>query len=294
MRDQTSEAERYAALVSAKKSQIMKYFPTLLLIAGLFSPISAPAHTTVLIPQLNKNGQKIIKILHFHPAAGAGLMGIRLGVEDTRHLKGLEAVFLIHEKKAKDLNTAILPDYYTVRGKKRETYTLPVNKQSGFFKPGDYIIVVRHKAHWKKSEGLYRQKVAKLYLNYFGVLTDWPDRVLKNMPEIVPLVQPYNVYAGSIFRAEAVNDKGERSPHARINIEYLNYALNDTELETTAAGRIKDEIADSIVFTDGNGSFSFVPPQKGLWTFTLVDGDNNKFINGKKLEYDSSLSILVK
>jgi uncharacterized GH25 family protein len=273
----------------------MKYFPTPFLIIGLFFfPAAVIAHTTVLVPHLNKNGQKIIKILHFHPAAGSGLMGIRLDAEDAKDLKGLESIYLIHEKEEKNLDAVAVPDYYTVRGEKGKTYAIPINRKSGFFKPGDYIIIVKHKAHWKEREGLYRRKVAKFCLNYFGVLTDWPNRVLKNMPEIIPLAPPYNVRAGSLFRAEAVNDEGRRIPHAKINIEYLNYPLGDAELDTASVGFIREELADTTVFADGSGSFSFIPPKKGLWTFTLVDGDSNKFIQGEELQYDSSLSILVK
>ena len=288
----TSDFNRWV-LKGAK--QAMKHFLNPFLIIGLLLfPIPAIAHTTTLIPHKDKNGQKTIKILHFHPAAGSDLMGIRLGAEDTKDLKGLDSIFLIHEKEEKNLADAAVPDYYTVRSKRKKTYTIPINKKSGFFKPGDYIIVVKHQAHWKEHRGLYIRKVAKFYLNYYGVLTDWPNRALKNAPEIIPLVQPYNVHAGSLFRAEAVNDEGRRIPHARINIEYFNYALGDTELETATPGFIRKDLADTTVFTDSSGSFSFVPLRKGLWTFTLVDGDSNKFIQGEELQYDSSLSILVK
>ena len=271
----------------------MKYFITLFSIIVLF-PVSAIAHTTTLIPHINKNGRKTVKVLHFHPFTGSNLMGIRLGAEDSKDIKGLDSIFIIHEKKKINLNDVAIPDYYTVRGEKRATYTIPINKKSGFFKPGDYIVVVKHKAHWKEQENLHRQKVAKLCLNYLGVTSDWPNRVLTNMPEIIPLVQPYSVYAGSLFRAEAVNDEGRRIAHAKIQIEYLNYPAGDTEIDTTTAGFIKEDIGDTVIFTDSNGSFSFIPPREGVWTFTLVDGDNNKFIQGKRLEYDSSLSILVK
>lgn len=271
----------------------MQYFATLFFIMVLL-PTSAIAHTTILLPHLDKDGQETVKVLHFHPSSGSSLVGIRLGVEDSKDVKGLNSIFVIHEKEEKKLHSAAIPDYYTVRGEKRESYTIPINKKSGFFKPGDYIIVVQHQAHWKKHEDLYRQKVAKFCLNYSEVITDWPNRVLKNMPEIIPLVQPYSVYAGSIFRAEAVNDEGKRIPHAKIQIEYLNYTAGDTELDTTTAGFIAENIADTVIFTDSNGSFSFIPPREGLWTFTIVDGDNNKFIQGERFEYDSSLSILVK
>ena len=279
--------------LSSTRSRPMQYFVTLFFIIVLF-PTSAIAHTTTLIPHINKDGQKTVKVLHFHPSTGSGLMGIRLSVEDSKDIKGLDSIFIIHEKKKIKLHDVAIPDFYTVRGEKRGTYTIPINKKSGFFKPGDYIIIVTHKAHWKKHEDLYRQKVAKFCLNYFGVITNWPNRVLRNMPEIIPLVQPYSVYAGSLFRAEAVNDEGKRIPHAKIQIEYLNYTVGDTELDTTTDGFITEDIADTVIFADSNGSFSFIPLRKGLWTFTLVDGDDNKFIQGKRLEYDSSLSVLVK
>ena len=262
----------------------------LLLAAGF-----ADAHTTVLFPLTDKNGRKIVKVIHFHPATGSGLMGIRLGIDDSPKLKGLEEIFLIHRHKKQDLSSQAIPDYYTVRGEKRETYSIPVNRQSGFFKPGDYILVVVHKVHWKKSEGLYRQKVAKLCLNFSGVVTDWPQRVLRGMPEIIPLVQPYSVHAGTLFRAEAVDDEGRPLAHARVEIEYFNYPMGDRELVTTGgSARLDSELAESVVFTSGDGSFSFIPPKKGLWTFTLVDGDDNRLFQGKRFEFDSSLSLLVK
>ncbi|MCD6269437.1 MAG: DUF4198 domain-containing protein [Deltaproteobacteria bacterium] len=276
-------------------SNAMKYFVSFFLLIGMFLiPVTATAHTTILIPQIDKNGEKSVKVLHFHPATGSGLMGIRLGVEDTKELKGLESIFLIYEKEEKKLDAVAIPDYYTVRGERRETYTIPVNRESGFLKPGDYVIVVKHKAHWKKYEGLYRQKVAKFCLNYLVGINSWSNRVLKNMPEIIPLVQPDRVSAGTLFRAEAINEEGQRIPHAKINIEYLNYRLRDAVLDTTAAGFIDENIADITIFTDSSGSFSFIPTRAGLWTFTLVDGDSDKLIQGKELAYDSSISILVK
>ena len=270
----------------------MKNFVTLVLLILLF-PISVTAHTTVLIPHTNEDGQKTIKVLHFHPSTGSDLMGIRLDVEDSKYLKGLDSIFMIHQGEEKKLHTVAIPDYYTVRDEKRETYTIPINNKSGFSGPGDYIIVVKHKAHWKIQEELYRQKVAKFCLNYGRFITDWPKRLLKNAPEIIPLVPPYSVYAGSLFRAETVNDEGKLIPHARIQVEYLNYKLGDMALDTTTIGFIKEDIVNTIILTDSNGGFSFVPPKEGVWTFTLLDGDNNKLVQGKRLEYDSSLSILV-
>ncbi|MCK5915750.1 MAG: hypothetical protein KAG92_06395, partial [Deltaproteobacteria bacterium] len=49
-----------------------------------------------------------------------------------------------------------------------------------------------------------------------------------------------------------------------------------------------------IIVADSSGTFSFIPPIAGVWTFTLVDGEPNRTLNGKDLSYDSSVSIQVK
>jgi len=98
----------------------MKYFLALFSILVLF-PVAAIAHTTILIPHISKDGQQTIRVLHFHPFAGADLMGIRLGVEDSEYLKGLDSMFIIHDKKQMKLDDVAIPAYYTVRGEKRET-----------------------------------------------------------------------------------------------------------------------------------------------------------------------------
>ena len=99
---------------------------------------------------------------------------------------------------------------------------------------------------------------------------------------------------GNLFRAEVVNDEGDSLAHAKIQVEYLRFELGEIALGTTGNGSVAEELGDTFVFTDKSGSFAFIPPQEGVWTFTLVDGDNGKLIQGKKLEYDSSLSIVVK
>ncbi len=270
------------------------FFSAFILLLLALLPTAAGAHTTVLVPCQKQDGQQTVKVLHFHPASGSDLMGIRLGARDTANLKGLDSIFVIHQRQEKNLAGVVIPEEYTVRGRKSAIYTIPLDRKNGFSTPGDYIIVVKHQPHWKKHEGIFRQKVAKLYLNYWGLTTDWPRRALKNMPEIIPLVPPDKVYAGTLFRAEAVNDAGKLLPHAKIQVEYLNYELGETELDTATGGFLPENLASGVIYTDGSGSFSFIPTRQGLWTFTLLDGDDNRFIRGKALEYDSSLSILVR
>ncbi len=258
----------------------------------LMFPVYSRAHTTALIPKVSKDHGKTIKVIHFSPADGSNIMGIRLGAEDTRKLKGLDSIFVVHKGKVQNLDEKVVPDYYTVRGEKRETYTIPINRANSFSRAGDYVVVVKHPPHWKQQLGFYKQKITKSFINIGGLLTDWPNRVLENEPEIIPLVAPHTIHAGALFRAEAVNDRGKKIPNAKIFVEYLNYALGDNALETNPH-IANEQFAQSTVFADSNGVFAFIPSRAGVWTLTLVDGDADRMVNGKKLSYDSSLSLSV-
>ncbi len=264
-----------------------------MIVAALLIPGHLMAHTTTLIPQVKKDGSNTVKVIHFNPYAGANIIGIRLGVKDTKSLKGLDSIFVIHKGKKRNFNKIAIPDFYTVKDATRETYSIPVNKKNGFSRAGDYIIVVKHSPHWKKQLGHYKQKLTKSFINYGGLITDWPKRVLENEPEIIPLSPPYGIYPGTLFRAEVVNDEGKRIPHAEILIEYLNYSMGSTALDTRTSLLVNAHLGNTSIFADSNGTFSFIPPKKGVWTFTLVDGDDNKTIDGEQLSYDSSISIMV-
>ena len=252
------------------------------------------AHTTVLVPRQTAAGERIVKIIHFHPFTGSGLMGIRLGVEDTPKLKGLKSIYMVHKGERIDLRAAVVADFFSVGKDHCETYTLPLERQNGFAGAGDYAVVVEHRAHWKKAEGLYRKKIAKLYLNYGGMITDWPRRLLEKAPEIIPLVRPYDFPHGVLFRAVAVDDRGQPLPYARIEIEYLNGRLADDRMLVESDDLLDETLGSRVIFADLQGSFAFIPPRAGLWTLTLVDGDAGRQFKKRKLEYDSSLSFTVR
>lgn len=272
----------------------MKNYLAIVVVLMFLFPVGVAAHTTTLIPLTDKNGSRVIRVVHFNPHAGAQIMGVRLGVKDSKTLKGLASIYAIHNGKKVDLHKILVPDYFTVRDGKAEAYTLPVGRRHGFARAGDYVIVVAHLPHWKKDFDHYKQKIAKVFINNGGMISDWPNRLLDKAPEIVPLVPPCAVFPGTLFRAEAVNDTGAKIPHAQISVEFLNYK---TSLDGIVPGDpilAQSDRGKLIIFTDSSGTFSFIPPIAGVWTFTLVDGDADRTLNGKELSYDSSVSILVK
>ncbi len=265
----------------------------LIVLTMVLLPVVALAHTTVIFPQAGTNGIRNLMVVHFMPWPGENIMGIRLHARDTSTVKGLESMTVIHDGREQDISNLAVPHRYTVRNGTGECYKIPLSRKM-ISRAGDYIFVVRHMAHWKKKLGFYICKISKFYINRGGLVTDWPNRVLKGSPEIIPLSSPAGVYEGTVFRAYAVDDRGQSIPHARIHVEFLNYKTGEKGID--AANRILSQRAmgDVILFSDTDGAFSFVPPVAGIWTFTLVDGDHDMKIDGEKVQYDSSVSIAVK
>ncbi len=266
---------------------------TILLILMLQLPVCVFAHTTVIFPLGNGHGGKTLKVVHFVPWKGDNIMGIRLHAQDSKNLKGLESISLVHEGTTKDISDLAVPDFYTVRDDAAgESYSIPLDRKI-IPRAGDYIFVIKHNQHWKKEQGIYIRKISKFFINNGGFITDWPYRIFQNAPEIIPLSAPYGVYTGTLFRAQAVDDRGKVIPHAKILVEYLNYKTGVQGLDTSSPFLQQKEQGETVLFADNSGAFSFVPSIEGIWTFTLIDGDRNIMVADKQLQYNSSVSIKV-
>ncbi len=263
------------------------------IIIMLLATAYASAHTTVIFPHTTENGARNLMVAHFLPWYGDNIKGIRFNKKDTVDVKGIESISLIHNGEERDISGLAVPGFLEVRHGRGECYAVPL-KRKIIPRAGDYIFVVKHAPHWKGHKDIYVGKISKFFINNAGLITDWPHRVLKEAPEIIPLSAPDSVYAGTLFRAEAVDDKGEHIPHGKIHVEFLNYKINDRGIADSGPLLENKKAGDTFLFTDGSGAFSFVPPREGVWTFTLVDGGRDIKINGKKLQYDSSISLQVK
>ena len=268
----------------------MKTVLTILL--AVLLPGWAAAHTTIIFPQVDPHGEKNLLVAHLMPSTGGGVMGIRLHEKDTPSIKGLESFTLVHDGRYKDISALALPSTFSGRDGNGECYLIPLAATMAT-RAGDYVFVVRHLPHWKKNHGLYINKICKFFLNNGGLVTDWPHRILRDAPEIIPLAPPYCVYPGSLFRARAVDDRGENIANAEIHVEFLNYRTGDWGIDLSAPLLANREITNFVLFADNSGAFSFIPPRQGIWTFTLVDGDRNAEFNGRELRYDSSVTIAV-
>ena len=249
------------------------------------------AHTTIHTSQKDKNGIRV-KILHFHPNKGTDLMGLKLGGKDEKEIKSLESVYFINKGKKRDLAPFLEKITLKNATEKAPELAVTLNRTTGTRGGGDYIVVSKHTPHLKPW-GVYIQLVTKSFENIAGMITDWPNRVLDSLPEIIPLVSPTKISVGDIFRAYVVDKTGKTISHAKINIEYLNYKIeNDSILSNPLTDN--EEMIDQTIFTNSVGEFSFIPKRSGLWSFTLMDADAGAKINGKELKFNSLISIKVK
>jgi cobalt/nickel transport protein len=141
-----------------------------------------------------------------------------------------------------------------------------------FKKPGDYIFYVAPKPYWEPAENKFIIHYTKVVVDAYGLEEGW-DNLVGFPAEIKPLVRPYGLWAGNIFRG-VVLYKGKPVPFAEIEVEYYN---KDGKIKAPS-----DPYITQVIKADKNGVFSYAMPKAGWWGFAaLMDGDK---INGKDVE----------
>lgn len=131
-------------------------------------------------------------------------------------------------------------------------------------RPGDHIFYLEPAPYWEPAEGCMIVHYTKVVVNAMGLEAGWDDEVgLK--AEIVPLVRPYGLWTGNIFRGVVKKD-GKSVPHAEVEVEYYN-----------KEGKVKppaDPFVTQVIKADAQGIFSYAMPRAGWWGFAaLMEGD---------------------
>ncbi|MHB1033190.1 MAG: DUF4198 domain-containing protein [Pirellulales bacterium] len=161
-----------------------------------------------------------------------------------------------------------------VDGKKRDlAATLKPKKVDGktafeaAFKitaPGDYVFFLEPAPYWEPTEGKWIVHSTKVVVDALGAETGW-DAMVGLPVEIEPLVRPYGLWTGNLFRG--VVKKGGRSvPFAQVEVEYYN---EGRRVKIPAGPFVTQSIK-----ADAAGVFSYAMPRAGWWGFAaLVDAD---------------------
>jgi len=213
------------------------------------------AHFQMIIPSQNiviQEGKRSVKLdIRFtHPFEGH-MMNMEKPDEFGVFFRG----------KKHDLRNTLTPVKIDGKQAWKTSYT--------FKRPGDYIFYVSPKAYWEPAEDKFIIHYTKTVVDAYGLEEGWDEEVgLKT--EIIPLVRPYGIYTGQLFRGIVKLD-GKPVPYAEIEVEWYN-----------AANKYKapsPPYVTHVIKADKNGVFSFAMPKEGWWGFAaLSDG-------GKILKY---------
>ena len=155
-----------------------------------------------------------------------------------------------------DLRAALKPR--TIDGK--TAYTCDYRVRA----PGDHVFFVDPAPYWEPAEQKMIVHYTKVVVDAFDAGEGW-DAMVGFPVEIEPLVRPYGLWTGNVFRG-VVKKNGAPVPFAEVEVEYWNV---DGKVKTPS-----DPFITQVIKADANGVFSYVMPRAGWWGFAaLIDGD---------------------
>jgi cobalt/nickel transport protein len=130
--------------------------------------------------------------------------------------------------------------------------------------PGDHVFYIEPAPYWEPAEGKMIVHYTKVVVDAFGAEEGW-DAMVGFPVEIEPLVRPYGLWTGNVFRG-VVRKDGKPVPFAEIEVEYYN-----------AGGEVSipaDPFITQVIKADAGGVFTYAMPRAGWWSFAaLVEGD---------------------
>jgi len=130
--------------------------------------------------------------------------------------------------------------------------------------PGDYVFYIEPAPYWEPAEEKMIVHYTKVVVDAMGAGEGW-DAMVGFPVEIEPLVRPYGLWTGNVFRG-IVKKNGEAVPFAEIEVEYYN--------EGAKVKAPADPFVTQVIKADENGVFCYAMPRAGWWGFAaLVDGD---------------------
>jgi cobalt/nickel transport protein len=129
-------------------------------------------------------------------------------------------------------------------------------------RPGDHVFYVEPAPYWEPAEDCYIIHYAKTIVNAMGLEDGW-DAELGLKTEIVPLVRPYGLWAGNVFRG-IVKVDGKPAPFAEIEVEYYNEP-GKTPVEAPTPAHVTQ-----LIKADAQGEFTYAMPRAGWWGFAAL------------------------
>lgn len=131
--------------------------------------------------------------------------------------------------------------------------------------PADYVFFIEPAAYWEPAEKKMIVHYTKVVVDGFGAEEGW-DALVGLPVEIEPLVRPYGVWTGNVFRG-VVRQNGRPVPYAAIEVEWKN----DGSVSAPA-----EAFVTQVIKADGQGVFAYAMPRAGWWGFAALVLDEAK------------------
>jgi len=250
---------------------------------------SAFAHFMVMYtPEiaLDEGKELDMRIMFTHPAEAGHMM----------NMGGIEEFYVLKQRGDGEAKKVDLKQYL-----KEITWKTPHSEAPAFSalipkkevrSMGDYVFVMKPGYYFEKEEDVYMQQITKLILNVGGIPGNWADPV--GLPcEIVPLIKPYGVWTGNVFKAQVLSE-GKPVAGAEVEVEYMNHMPNlatNSMPEKAAVEYPHDSFVTQTIFSDANGYISFGIPKAGWWGFAALGVGPDKEYKGKELGQDAVIWV---
>ena len=223
-----------------------------------------------------------------HPFESGLTMDI--GKNEAGEIKGLKEFYSVHKGKKTDLLSKLKSIEFESSENKASAFTFTLDKEAGFKGGGDWVLVAVPRPYFEAADDGYIQQITKVFINKGELSTDWQNRNAEGYPEIMPLVKPYDVWAGGLFRAVVLGSDGKPVPYAEVEFENMNYDVDMQNYKFTGEGKLK-KAGGGIIKADAAGYFEFIPPVAGYWGFAALGAGKDKQFAGQELSQDAVIWI---
>lgn len=256
---------------------------------ALSAAIPAHAHFMVVYtPEIaNAEAQDVdMRIVFTHPAEAG----------HTMDMGGIQEFYVLHQRgdnKAKkiDLKNTLKDITWKNPESSGPAFSALIPKKT-LRSMGDYTFVVVPGYYYEKEEEVYMQQISKLVMNIGGIPGGWNEPV--GLPcEIVPLIKPYGVWTGNVFKAQVLSN-GKPVAGAEVEVEYMSHMPDLKKNTMPKKGSINyphDAFVTQTIFSDEQGYITFGIPKAGWWGFAALGVGPKTGHKGKELSQDAVIWI---
>ncbi|MDD4732295.1 MAG: DUF4198 domain-containing protein [Desulfovibrio sp.] len=258
-------------------------------LAVLTMALPASAHFMMLnTPEiaLEKGGDMDFRVVFTHPAEAG----------HTMDMGGVQEFYALYQRGDNPVKKIDLKSYL-----QEIKWTNPESSGIGFSalvpkklvrSMGDYTFVLKPGYYFEEEEGIYMQQITKLVANVGGIPGNWAEPA--GLPcEIVPLIKPYGVWTGNVFKARVLSD-GKPVAGAEVEVEYMSH-MPDFKANAMHAKSSVDYPHDAFVtqtiFSDSEGYITFGLPKAGWWGFAALGVGPDTEYKGKELSQDAVIWV---